>query len=251
MASTTTSGAPHKTVIGYPAQSSQVAAGYPAAGTAYPYAAPPPPSYSQAYRPVVSPTGSISPSFLRRMIVAGAAIFAIIGLLFFIAWIVFRPRLPEFRVESASVSQLNMTRSELTATWNLTLFVRNRNTKLNIYYDRVQALVIYGDGSQLGEIPLPPFYQAKKNETWVQFAVGVVDEYVGEGVVTKIAGERTGGSVGFGVTVFAWVKFTTGSWWRTRYSLLRVYCDRVKFGLTPNTGSGSMSGQPRACEVEL
>jgi hypothetical protein len=250
----TTSGSHDKTVIGYPAQSSQVAAGYPAAPTAYPYAVKPP-SYTRLYQRRVGPTGSRSvSSFFCRLIMAAAALFAILGVVFFITWLVLKPQLPEFRVDSASVSPLNLTGSELTATWNLTLLVRNPNTKLRIYYESVEASLVYGngpDGLLLGTTTLAPFFQGKKNETRIRVGLSVVGEYVGEDVVTKISGERARGSVGFGVRVFAWVRFRTGSWWRSRQCLLRVYCDQVQIGFGANNGSGSLTGQPGACEVDL
>ncbi|XP_042974635.1 NDR1/HIN1-like protein 10 [Carya illinoinensis] len=100
-------------------------------------AVPPPSSYPQAYRTVGPRHSRSQPSFLCRLIAAATVLFAILGLLFLITWLVLKSRLPEFRVDSVSASPLNTTRSQLTAAWNITLVVRNPNTKLSIYYDRV------------------------------------------------------------------------------------------------------------------
>ncbi|KAG6693804.1 hypothetical protein I3842_09G019900 [Carya illinoinensis] len=218
----TTTGAPDKMVIGYPALSNHVAAGYPAPGTAYPYAVPPPSSYPQAYRTVGPRHSRSQPSFLCRLIAAATVLFAILGLLFLITWLVLKPRLPVFRVDS-----------------------------LSIYYDRVQASVFYKDGSLISTMPLPPFFQPKRNETRVRFQLGVVGQYVGEYVATEISDERAGGSVGFGVRVLAWMRFRTRSWWRTSQCLLRVYCDRIQIGVDPSKASRSLTSQPGSCEVEL
>jgi hypothetical protein len=245
-----------KTVTGYPAQSSQVAAGYPA-GTAYAYVAPRPTSYTaQTYGPGPAHNNNYyqrrtRPSFLCRLIIIASAVFAIMGIVFFIAWLILKPRLPEFRVDSASVSQLNVTSSsELTATWNFTLFVRNPNTKLNLYYDRLQASVSYGRDDILSMTSLQPFFQPKRNETRVLVRFSVVDEYVREKVATRISDEKAIGSVGFRVRVIALVKFRSGIWW-TRQRLLRVYCDRVQIGFGSNNGTGSLTGQSVPCEVDL
>ncbi|XP_018846127.1 NDR1/HIN1-like protein 26 [Juglans regia] len=245
-AAATTTGAPDKTVIGYPALYNHVAA-----GTAYQCGVPPPSSYPQAYRTVGPRHSGSRPSFLCRLIAAATVLFAILGLVFLITWLVLKPRLPEFRVDSVSASPLNTTGSQLTAAWNITLVVRNPNTKLSIYYDRLQASVVYRDLSQISTMPLPPFFQPKRNETRVRFQLGVVGQYVGEDVATEISDERAGGSVGFGITVFAWMRFRTGSWWRTSQSLLRVYCDRVQIGFDPSKASGSLTSQPGSCEVDL
>ena len=75
---------------------------------------------------------------------------------------------------------INVTSSaELTVTWNFTLFVRNSNTKLNLYYDRLKASVSYGRDDILSTTLLQPFFQPKRNETRVLVWLSVVDEYVG------------------------------------------------------------------------
>ena len=246
MASATT-GAPEKTVTGYPAQSSHVAAGYPA----YAYVAPPP-SYGPGLGPnPVQDYYRRRNAFLCRVITFGTVVFGIIGFIFFIAWLVLKPRMPEFRVDSASVSELNVTQSELSADWNFTLFVRNPNTKLSLYYDRLEASVFYHRSrDSLSTTPLQPFSQSKRNQTWVPVRFEVMSEYIGEDVAARISGEKSTGSVGFRVRVFALVKFRSGFWW-TRERLLRVYCDRVQIGVDPKNGTGSLMGQPGACEVNL
>ncbi|KAJ7976208.1 Late embryogenesis abundant (LEA) hydroxyproline-rich glycoprotein family [Quillaja saponaria] len=240
-----------KTVTGYPAQPGQVAAGYPH-GSGYPYAIPPPPTYSTTYQP--GPTRYYQridgPSLLCRLITAASVVFAIIGLIFFITWLVLKPHLPEFRVDSASVSSLNATGTELTATWDFTLFVRNPNHKLRINYDSVEATVLYGDDVRLATSRLPPFLQETKNETRVQFQLAARSEYVGEDVVKRVSGERAHGSVNFGVTVYAWIRFRSGIW-RMRQHLLKVYCDPVSMGFSPNNATGTLLGQSRSCEVDL
>lgn len=246
MASAST-GAPEKTVTGYPAQSSQIAAGYPA----YAYVAPPP-----SYGPGLGPNPAQDyyrrrNAFLCRVITFGTVAFAIIGFTFLVVWLVLKPRMPEFRVDSATVSELNLTQAALTAEWNFTLFVRNPNTKLSLYYDRLEASVLYpGSSDSLGTTPLQPFSQPKRSQTRVPVPFEVVSEYVGEDVAAGISGEKSAGSVGFRVRVFALVKFRSGFWW-TRERLLRVFCDRVQIGVDPKNGTGSLMGQPGACEVDL
>lgn len=246
MASAST-GAPEKTVTGYPAQSSQVAAGYPA----YAYVAPPP-SYGPGLGPnPVQDYYRRRNTFVCRVIAFGSVVFATMGLIFLIAWLVLKPRMPEFRVDSASVSELNLTQSALSADWNFTLFVRNPNTKLSVYYDRLEASVFYHGGRDgLSTTPLQPFSQPKGDQTRVPVRFEVMSEYVGEDVAAGISNEKSTGSVGFRLRVFALVKFRSGFWW-TRERLLRVYCDGVQIGVDPKNGTGSLMGLPGACEVDL
>ncbi|XP_021892441.1 NDR1/HIN1-like protein 10 [Carica papaya] len=258
----TSAGAEDKTVTGYPAQPGQVASGYPAA-TAYPYAAPQPPPpqpyvFHQHHHP--GPTyyaqsnynqrRPFMRTFLCRLIVAFIVVICLMGLISFITWLVLRPRLPEFRVDSASVPKLNSTRSELSGTWVVSLLVKNPNSKLSVTYDRLQAYVFYGEEVQLGSTQLPPFSQGKGNESSVQFQLNVMSEYVGEDVVNSINKERNRGLVNFGVNVYALVRFRTGVW-RMRQHLMRVYCNPVGIGFSGNNGTGTLVAQSRQCEVDL
>ncbi|KAB2627711.1 protein YLS9-like [Pyrus ussuriensis x Pyrus communis] len=59
------------------------------------------------------------------------AVFTIMSIIFFISWLAFLPQLPKFQIESANVSLLNATGSELTAIWDFTLLIANPNHKLN------------------------------------------------------------------------------------------------------------------------
>ncbi|CAB4296640.1 unnamed protein product [Prunus armeniaca] len=65
------------------------------------------------------------PTLLCRLLIDGVVVFFDMSFVFFIAWLVFQPRLPELRVDSASVFTLNDTRFELIATWDLTLLAAN------------------------------------------------------------------------------------------------------------------------------
>ncbi|KAH7512241.1 NDR1/HIN1-like protein 26 [Ziziphus jujuba] len=247
----TASEAQDKTVTGYPAQSSHVVAGYPA-GTSYPYAAPPPPRpYSNTFQPFgVTQPRRAERTILCRLIIAMAVVLSIFSVIFFLTWLILKPHLPEFRVDSATVSPLNATQSELTATWNFTLFSRNPNSKLSIYYDRLQASVHYDDDLRIGTTTLPPFSLKKKNDTRLSFEVGAVSEYVGQEAVNEILDGKARGSVKFGVRLLAWVRFRSG-FWRMRPHLLRVDCSPLEFGFGRNSVTGTLKGQSTACEVYL
>ncbi|KAA8518467.1 hypothetical protein F0562_015941 [Nyssa sinensis] len=198
-----TSDEQNKPVIGYPAQPGQVATGYPQfappTNSAHPYAAAPPPP-SAFYTTAVTapyqnyPDRLLCSSFLRCLIVTVLTVFLIMGAVFFIVWLVLRPRLPEFRVASASVSPLNATASELTATWDFSILVTNPNGKLTVFYDRLDTTVFYGDDFLLSQTELPPFSQTKKNQTILHARLAVDGANVGDDVARSILGDRNRGS---------------------------------------------------------
>uniref|UniRef100_A0A2P2MZY5 Late embryogenesis abundant protein LEA-2 subgroup domain-containing protein n=1 Tax=Rhizophora mucronata TaxID=61149 RepID=A0A2P2MZY5_RHIMU len=252
---TSSSDATHcnKTVTGYPAPINQVVSGYPAAAAAaaptHYYAFRPLPP-SSVYRPLGSNpyNYSVRPTLFYRMIIFCVAVLSIMTVLALIAYLVLKPHLPEFRVESAAVSQLNATRSELTARWIFTLVVNNPNKKLGIGYDRLEASVFYGGELGLAASQLAPFSQDKKNQSTIEFQLGAINEYVGENVVDRILRSRDRGSVDFGIRVLGWIRFRCGSL-RTREHMIRVSCDPIRIAYSLHNGTGTLTGQPEKCEV--
>ncbi|KAM0992955.1 hypothetical protein FF1_008678 [Malus domestica] len=256
----TSSASQDKTVTGYPTPPGQYAAGYPAA-TAYPYVAAPPHLNPNTYQPTgpaplyynPQPNGPFrrKPTILCRIMITAVAVFTIMSIIFFISWLALRPQLPKFQVESATVSPLNATGSELTATWDFTLLAANPNHKLTIFYDRLEASLIYKDEVLLTAAALPPFVLAKRNQTRVNINLATVRGYVDDEVVREIADGKDRGSVRFGVGVAALVRFKSGVF-QTRRRLLRVFCDGVEFtGFARNNGTGTLTGQASPCQVDL
>ncbi|XP_010912375.1 NDR1/HIN1-like protein 10 [Elaeis guineensis] len=239
-------------------------AAYPTAGTAYPYPAPPP--HAAPYYPSHYPNGAAPPPppfgarilphtrFLRRLLAIAVAFFLLMGLATLIIWLVLRPRLPAFAVSSASVSAFNFSAPQqlLSSDFDISLSVQNPNHKMGIYYDSVEAAVLYGSDN-IADTSLPPFYQAKGNATTVRAHLVAAAEYVEDDVAKGIAADRgrNDGVVNFHVSVWAWVRFNAGAW-RTRRHLMRVYCEDVSIGFKNGTATvGSLVGSPKRCEVDL
>ncbi|WCJ34203.1 Late embryogenesis abundant (LEA) hydroxyproline-rich glycoprotein family [Euphorbia peplus] len=242
----------NKTSTGYPAPTTHIATGYPAPAAVstadnnypFPYSFHPLEQTSSAYNP------DFRHAFLRRLCFFSIVCISLITLFGFTGYLVFRPHLPEFRIASAAVSRLNLTQSELTASWVFNFSVRNPNRKLSINFERVEARVVYGDEMELARTQLPPFFQDRGNESMVVFRVGVIGEYVGEDVVRRISKERERGSVEFGVRVLSLVRFTSGVW-RMREHVMRVYCDSIRIGSFLANGTGISEGPSKKCDVYL
>lgn len=225
------------------------ATGYP---VTYAYAAPPP-------QPQVAPTNrspfrlaSFWSRLLCRLFLVVIVIFSIMAVASFATWLILRPEFPEFRVDSASIAQLNTTsaNSTMTATWQVSLRVRNPNRKLALVYNTLEAAVLYGEW-ELDSTLLPPFSQEKGNETRLHFQAGLLSEYVGESVARGIEKERARGEVEFGVEVYGWVRYKA-RWWSMRWRFMNVYCNGVKIGVSNDGGTaGDLVGQVRPCRVEM
>ncbi|XP_010262977.1 PREDICTED: protein YLS9-like [Nelumbo nucifera] len=234
---------------GYPPAQSSYSATTTATGTGYPYAAPPPAVY---YNPNPYSTPFYDQrrtAFLRRLISLMVVVFLIMAGITFIMWLIIRPHLPEFRLNSASVSSFNVNATQVTGDWNLDFTVRNPNKKMSVYYDHIESTFYYR-GAQLSDTFVAPFSQGKKNETTMQVKFAAASQYVPESSAKALASDRSSGEVGFNVRIWAWVWFKCGGW-RTRMHYLRVFCDNVKIGFSSNRGVGVLSGGPTNCKVYL
>ncbi|XP_016466745.1 NDR1/HIN1-like protein 10 [Nicotiana tabacum] len=250
-------------VTGYPAAAPPNPNGYggygssaqpPPPGTAYPYAAPPPSSTTyynnNPYYQQSIPYAVQRATFLRRIIAIAIAAMVITGTFVFIVWLILRPRLPEFRVDSLSVSNLNLSNSLISANWDLRFTVRNPNKKLTLYYDDVAAAVFY-DSASLSDTTVPPFFQDKRAETAQKASFATSGSYVENRAFDGMNKERARSSaIGFDVRMVARVRFKAGSW-RARRRFIRVYCKDLSVGVGPNKSSGNLLGGPRQCRVGL
>ncbi|URE38653.1 Late embryogenesis abundant protein [Musa troglodytarum] len=256
-------GEPKTVVTGYPAATAGSSYPYPAPPPAsyYPNGHPPPPPPQPLYYPTAYPAAAPPPryntAFLRRLLSIAVALFLLFGLVTLIVWLVLRPRLPEFTVSSATVSGFNFSTSQqlLSADFDLNLTVHNPNSKMGIYYDHVTAVVLY-DSDALVETSLAPFYQAKGAATALRARLVAVGMYVDSNIVKGINSDRGrgDGAVHFQVRVSAWVRFKPGAW-KTRWHMMRVYCDDVPIGLRNGTSAAAtgylVGSTPKKCVVNL
>ncbi|XWS71418.1 hypothetical protein CRYUN_Cryun03dG0136300 [Craigia yunnanensis] len=227
-------------VTGYPLQNLNGCAPPPPAtsGTAYPYVH----SNPYPYYPAPPPQNP-RPTLFRRLFVIFAILLIIFGTILLIFWLVLRPKLPDFSIQSLSLSNFNASNQRVSATWNTQFQVSNPNKKLSISYGDVVSLVFHEDYF-LTETKIGPFVQGTRNVSTVQASYSMVDSFVDGKVVDAMNGERTRGEIKFNVKVVSDVAFKYGGW-RGRRRYLRVWCNDVAL-----TGSsGKMTGGPKKCSV--
>ncbi|KAK4440561.1 NDR1/HIN1-like protein 10 [Sesamum alatum] len=264
----------NRPVTGYPAPNpnpnpnpNSNANGYsatqPPPGTAYPYAAaaaaPPPinayyshqnnPYYQQNYQP--DPNIARRATFLRRVLAFVIGLIIVFATITFIVWLVLRPQLPEFRVDTFSFSNFTLGNNSLISfTSEVRLTARNPNKKMTLSYDHIQAVVFYKSWS-LSDTMIPPFSQGTKNETSLTANFAAAGSFLDKPAVDGINSERgNNGNVGFNLRMVSIVSFKAKAW-RTRRRFLRVFCGDLAVGVRSNGGSGTLIGGPRQCRVGI
>lgn len=255
---------PNRPVTGYPAANPQ-ANGYsanpPPSGTAYPYAAPPPPGnpyynnhQTNAYYPQNYQYDQESvrrATCLRRVFAFVIGLVVIFGTITFIVWLVLRPQLPEFRVDSFSVSNFTLGNDSLiTFTSEIRLTARNPNKKMTLAYDHIEAVIFYRSGL-LSETTVPPFSQDTKNQTSLSANFAAAERFVEKPVLDGINGERSNkGQVNFNLRMLSRVRFEAKAW-KTRRRSLKVFCGDLIVGISSNGRSGALTGGPKQCRVGI
>lgn len=246
-------------VTGYPAHSTagHHPTGYPNTATAYPYVAPPPhapqnqgtyfhvagnPYYSDPYASQQRAT------FVHRFFAVLVGSILITGIIIFIMWLILRPQIPEFRVETLTLSNFNVSSNSLiSGNWDARFIVRNPNSKITLYYDQIEAAVFYKSDS-ISETTVPPFVQGTKNETSIRATFASLSAYIDNR--DSINSDRNHGTVNFNVRIMARVRFKASSWWARR-RILRVYCPNLSIGVSSNSNVGSLVGGSKQCSVGL
>ncbi|KAL8479946.1 hypothetical protein ACS0TY_026259 [Phlomoides rotata] len=245
----------NRPVTGYPAPNGY-SANPPPSGTAYPYAAPQQPYYYQnnQYPPQnyqYDPDSVRRATCLRRIFAFFIGIVVIFGTITFIVWLVLRPQLPEFRVDSVSVSNFSLGNNSLISfTSQVRLTARNPNKKMALTYDHIQAYIFYKADS-LSDTTVPPFSQDTKNETSFTANFAAAGSFVDNRVMQGINGERgNNGNVNFNLRMLSTVRFEAKAW-RTRKRYLKVFCGDLIVGLSNNVRSGQLTGAPKQCRVGI
>ncbi|XP_050379753.1 uncharacterized protein LOC126797120 [Argentina anserina] len=224
----------------------------------YPYQSPPPPP--------PPPDRPNNPQTIRstRRTSLGKHICNVVTLVFlvatvvsFIVWLLYWDRmrsvyLPQFKVESATVSQLNSEGSLLTSTWDITLLATNPNRKHKIFFDNALAGVayLYGDTSiLLGQTqPLQRHFSLdERNNGRVDIKLELVRKSFADGVVKQISNDRSRRLVRFDVALIAYEKFKARLVPSIHYRL-KLLCP-VDFGFPGNNVTGVLTGLSRCTTV--
>ncbi|XP_057788239.1 NDR1/HIN1-like protein 10 [Salvia miltiorrhiza] len=187
---------------------------------------------------------------LRRIFAFVIGLIVIFGTVTFIVWLILRPQLPEFRVDSLSISNFTLDNDLLISfTSEIKLTAKNPNKKMKLGYDHIETAIYYQSYS-LSETTVVPFYQGTKNETSLTARFAAAGSFLEKVAVDEITGERgKNDNVNFNLRMLSRVRFEAKVW-RTRRRFLKVFCGDLVLGLPTSGRSGVLTGGPRQCRVE-
>ncbi|KAG5566614.1 hypothetical protein RHGRI_002243 [Rhododendron griersonianum] len=179
------------------------------------------------------PAGSGRPRLLRTIGFILLAIILLVGLTILIIWLAVKPKRLVYSIESGSIRGYNLSETNhLNSNYNFVLRAYNPNTKVSIYYDKVETSVSY-DGQKLAFNTLAPFRQRHKNVTRLGVNLVAQDVALSGDTAKGMKTERSGGAVELDVRMKARIRLKVGAWKGRR--TLRVLCPSVLVRFSSST----------------
>ncbi|GAA0148580.1 hypothetical protein LIER_07981 [Lithospermum erythrorhizon] len=191
-----------------------------------------------------------APTTRRRLsigaIIAIILLFLIVlaGLAILIAWLTIRPKRLVYSIENASIRNYNLTNGHLKSDFMFTIRAYNPNSRVSIYYDKIEAKAYY-DEEMIGFNSIQPFYQRTRNVTHMGLNLSAKDVALSEVATRDLRMERVRGRIDLEIKVKAKVRFKVGKL-KSRHRTLRVTCGPVK---VPMSMYKNFDNTP--CDVDL
>ncbi|KAL3755561.1 hypothetical protein ACJRO7_002590 [Eucalyptus globulus] len=171
-----------------------------------------------------------------KRIFVGLLIFNFILLLtFLLAWAIIQPHKPRFVLQDVTVYNFNASvPSLLTINFQVTIYSRNPNDKLGIYYDRLDTYATYHSQQITYRTQIQPSYQGHKEvDVWSPLVFGT-DVPVAPYNSLALAQDQSSGAVSLLIKMDGRVRWKLGTFITGRYHLY-VKCPAfITFGSKMN-----------------
>nr|WIW57590.1 late embryogenesis abundant protein LEA20 [Pinus tabuliformis] len=186
---------------------------------------------------------------VKLLVAAVGGIIVLLGLVALITWLALRPQKPKYYLEYGSVAQLQISKVGLVNSkvlFNIT--TRNPNKRVAIYYDKIDAFLLY-DGQEIAWASIPPFFQGHKNTTSLHASLSGYFVALEPDTSRDLKLEHSSGKVDMGLRLYARIRFKRGSW-KSRHYTLRVKCRHLTLDVVAN-GDTAGSFEPMKCHVHV
>ncbi|KAL8517660.1 hypothetical protein ACS0TY_015773 [Phlomoides rotata] len=161
----------------------------------------------------------------------------IILVVILLVWAILQPKKPRFILQDATIFALNVSAPNvISTTLQITVNSRNPNSKIGIYYDKLDVYATYHSQQITYYTVIPAVYQGHKDvNVWSPFIYGTavpVAPYNG----ISLAQDQSNGAVKMVIKINGRVKWKVGTFVSGRYHL-HVSCPvYIPLGNSKNTG---------------
>lgn len=196
------------------------------------------------HQPTQQPTQRRKPHILRWIAIFFLALIVLVGIAVLVIWLVVKPKRLVFSVDDALIQNFNINNNHLNASFHFVIRSYNPNTKVSIYYDKIESRVDYDDQTLAYNL-VEPFYQPHKNVTRLGVKLKADSVALVGSVPTDLKLEKSSGEIELNVWLKARIRFKVGAW-KSSHRTLKVFCSPVLVHF-----SRSKNFERTICDVEL
>uniref|UniRef100_A0A803PQH4 Late embryogenesis abundant protein LEA-2 subgroup domain-containing protein n=1 Tax=Cannabis sativa TaxID=3483 RepID=A0A803PQH4_CANSA len=173
----------------------------------------------------------------KKLVCAGSALFTTILSIILLVWLILHPTKPEFSLKEADIYLLNLSNVNLlNSSIQLTLFSKNPNQKIGIYYDELQVYATYKGQQITLYTSLPPFYQGHEDTNLLSASLVGIGLPVAPSFGYEVERDKNVGRLVLNLKLNARLRWKVGTWVSGKYRL-NVNCVAVMaFGPSLSTG---------------
>lgn len=198
-------------------------------------------------------SNSRSPDALRRLALMLLLWLTIFGSIISIAWLILKPETPDFRVDALTVSNFELSGSRVRQKYDITIFIRNPNKKLNLYFSNFNVVVLYRRTRLSKTYSLASSLSLEKMKQTTLSAQLQSD--LGCSVKAKelkdLVRELNSGVtrvVNFDVKMLVSTTFSDGKWLQVKRSI-DVYCKNLNIIFLSSKQTGKLQDNRQSCIV--
>ncbi|GFP88749.1 protein yls9 [Phtheirospermum japonicum] len=168
--------------------------------------------------------------------------------LIFLVWLILHPTKPQFSLNQAVVSQLNLSGpgsgplSLLNSSIQLTLQSNNPNKKVGIYYDEFLLYASYKGEKITPETSVSPFYQEHDETNLISASLVGTQQPVAPSFSYEVQRDQGIGRLVLSFKVMGRLRWKVGTWVSGRYRFLVTCITVMPLGTIPSPPLSSRQG---------
>lgn len=180
---------------------------------------------------------------LKRIGIGFGILCIIVLLIFFLTWAILQPKKPSFVLQDATIYAFNVSAPILlSSNYQVTISARNPNSKIGIYYDKLDVFATYHNQQITYFTVIQPTYQGHKDvNIWSPFVYGInvpVAPYNG----AALSQDQSYGAIDLVIKINGRLRWKVGSVISGRYHL-HVTCQAyIPFGNKNSGIAGVVTG---------
>lgn len=168
----------------------------------------------------------------------------LVGVAVLIIWLAVKPKHLIYTVEEASIHNFNIANDHLNSTFDFVMRSYNPNTKVSVYYDKIDVGVDYDDQVLAYDVA-QPFFQPHRSVSRLDVKLRAQSVALFPSVVKDLKLERSSGAVELSVRIKARIRFKVGIW-KSSHRTLRILCSPVLVHF-----SSSKTYERTVCDINL